>query len=236
MVRPRTQVQRRRTQRLRALQRALDSDSESDAESAQGWSLPGVEAAHVEASLSVSTPMERGCRVGEIFLPHGAHVRNVCPRLGTQPTMVDSDEDRPLLSIVQDAVHSPAPKLFVLSDDAQPTAPVTGGRVMGVARRVDISTPRSDHVGRPTEFQARCASAEQPPQSGNRFAALQDPSDTESVIDEMNRVPTHRRTLRLQWRESPSHNAAPTINTIAWCGGPTRQSPTKIQASQASHA
>ena len=35
--------QRRRTQRLRALQRALDSDSESDAESAQGWSLPGVE-------------------------------------------------------------------------------------------------------------------------------------------------------------------------------------------------
>ena len=31
---------------------------------------------------------------------HGAHVRNVCPRLGTQPTMVDSDDDRPLLSMI----------------------------------------------------------------------------------------------------------------------------------------
>ena len=34
---------RRRTQRLRALQRSMDSDSESDAESAQGWSPLGVE-------------------------------------------------------------------------------------------------------------------------------------------------------------------------------------------------
>ena len=59
MVRPRNQdSQRRRTQRLRALQRAMDSDSESDAESVQGWSLPGVEVVHVEGSLPVSTPME----------------------------------------------------------------------------------------------------------------------------------------------------------------------------------
>ena len=89
-----------------------------------------------------------------------------------------------------------------------------------MAERVDISTPRSDHAGRPTEFQARRASTEQPPQSGNRFAALQDPSDTESVIDEMNRVPTHQPRLRLQWRESPSHNATPTINTIAGAEDP----------------
>ena len=98
--------QRRRTQRLRALQRALDSDSESDAESAEGWSLSGV-------------ARERG--VGETFHPHGAHV--------TQPTMVDSDDDRPLLSViqpVQDAVHSPGPELFVLSDDGQSQAALTG--------------------------------------------------------------------------------------------------------------
>ena len=113
--------QRRRTQRLCVLQRAMDSDSESDAESAQGCSFPGVEVVHVDASLPVSIPMERGCRVGEASHPHGAHVRNVCPRLGTQPTMVDSDDDRPLLRLippVQDAVHPPGPELFVSADSA----------------------------------------------------------------------------------------------------------------------
>ena len=47
--------------------------------------------------------------------------------------------------------------------------------------------------------------------SANGYAhqpRLCDPSDTKSLIDKMNRVPTHRRRLRLQWRESPSHSAA----------------------------
>ena len=49
-------------------------------------------------------------------------MRNVFPRMGTQPTMVDSDDDRQLLrdvSPIQDAVHTPGLEEFALSNDSQ---------------------------------------------------------------------------------------------------------------------
>ena len=113
----------------------------------------------MEASLPVSTPMERGCREGETFHPHGAHVRNVCSRLGTQPTMVDSDDDRPLLiHPVQDAVHPPDPELFVLSDDGQPTAPVPPTSRVLLVQRIPHRRHRQEwHRGLSTRAHHQCS-------------------------------------------------------------------------------
>ena len=66
----------------------------------------------------------------------------------TQPTMVDSDDDRPLLRVihpVQDAVHPPGPD--VLSDDGQPTAPVPPtNRVLLVPESEDSTQAASTGV------------------------------------------------------------------------------------------
>ena len=66
-----------------------DSASESDAESAQGWSFPGVEVVHVEASLPVSTPME----VSALSTQSVSDTPRAPPRLRIVGTQKDTDGD-----------------------------------------------------------------------------------------------------------------------------------------------
>ena len=91
--------QRRRTQRLRALQRALDS--ESDAESAQGWSLPGVETAH-SCEHPVAQPPESLLDVLEFDLTRQDSE--------VDKTAIDSDVD--VASTASDQVRFPRQNRF----------------------------------------------------------------------------------------------------------------------------
>ena len=108
---------------------------------------------HVPVRMRAGVNREARCgycgqRVGEAAHPglvrrpcKMADVRNVFPRLGTQSTMVDSDDDRPLLRAVSprlDAVHP------FCHDDGHPWGPEPPSRRVVLVPQLS-DTPQSFH-------------------------------------------------------------------------------------------
>ena len=98
----------------------------------------------------------RGQRVGEASHPgpvrrlrRSADVRNVFPRLATQSTVADNDDDRPLVHVLTDVVVPvQAPEVHILSD-AEPRAPVRPSRRVALVPEPE-DTPQSFQDMHPT--------------------------------------------------------------------------------------